>query len=372
MIPITRLSVGEAEAMAAAEAVRSGWLTSGKRVQQFESLVAEYVGAKQAVGVSSCTTALHLALLAAGVRAGDEVICPSFSFISTANAIRYVGAEPVFVDIDPDTFNIVPELVEAAISPRTKAILPVSQIGLAADIPAILEIGRRYGLPVIEDAAPSLGAKVGDAFIGGLSDYTCFSFDPRKVLTTGEGGMITTNNAEAAERLRAMRAHAASVSAIDRHTTARVVLECYPEVGFNYKLTDIQGAIGIVQMGRAEEIIAERRRLADRYRQLLADDARVVLPLEPQGYRHVYQSYCIRLRSDKTQLEVMDAMAQLGVAGRRIIAIHQEAPYRQCRAGSSLVETERAMKETLLIPLFVGLSDAEQDEVVMAVRKALD
>ncbi|BCS54975.1 DegT/DnrJ/EryC1/StrS aminotransferase family protein [Geobacter sp. SVR] len=372
MIPITRLSVGDAEATAAAEAVRSGWLSSGKRVQEFETMVADYVGARHAVATNSCTTALQLALIAAGVKPGDEVICPSFSFIATANAILYAGAVPVFVDIDPRTYNIDPGLIEAAITPRTTAIMPVSQIGLAADIPAIMAIARQHGLKVVEDAAPSLGARVGTVCLGSLSDFTCFSFDPRKILTTGEGGVITTNDDEAAERLRSMRAHSASVSAIARHTSTSAILESYPEIGYNYKLTDIQGAIGVVQMGRIEQIIAERRRLADRFASLLADEQRIQLPYEPPGYFHVYQSYCIRLLGDRTQVEVMERLARQDIAARRIIAIHQEPLYRERTTGRPLPETERATKETLLLPMFVGLSDAEQDEVVLALKRALD
>lgn len=372
MIPITRLSVGEAEATAAAEAVRSGWLSTGKRVEQFETMVADYVGAKHAIATTSCTTALHLALIAAGVNLGDEVICPSFSFIATANAILYAGATPVFVDIDPITYNISPALVEAAITERTTAIMPVSQIGLAADIPAILSIARRHGLKVIEDAAPSLGAKIGDDYIGSLSDFTCFSFDPRKILTTGEGGMIITNDDHAAERLRSMRAHSASVSATIRHTSTNAILESYPELGFNYKMTDIQAAIGIVQMQRIDEIITERRRLADRYKSLLKDETRIQLPYEPQGYRHVYQSYCVRLLSGKPQIAVMDALAKQDVAARRILAIHMEPVYLKNPARFSLLETEYASSKTLLLPLFVGLTDAEQDEVVKALKNSLD
>ncbi len=372
MIPISRLSIGEHEARAASEAVLSGWLASGKRVQQFEEMVAHYVGTRHAVAVTSCTTALHLALIAAGVNPGDDVICPSFSFIATANAIVYAGARPIFVDIDPKTYNIDPELIEAAITPRTTAILPVSQIGLAADIPAIMKIAKKHGLKVIEDAAPSLGAQIGADRIGSMSDFTCFSFDARKILTTGEGGMITTDDSVAAERLSSLRAHSASVSAIARHTTSNVVLETYPEVGYNYKMTDMQGAIGIVQMKRLEEILDARRRLADRYRSLLSDEDRVALPHEPEGYRHVYQSYCVRLRTKKTQAEVMSAVAAKNIATRRIIAIHREPAYRASCEGLSLPETERATSETLLLPMFAGMTEGEQDQVAAALRTALD
>jgi dTDP-4-amino-4,6-dideoxygalactose transaminase len=371
MIPITRLSVGEEEAAAAAEAVRSGWITAGKRGQQFESLVAEYVGAAHAIATNSCTTALHLALIAAGIRAGDEVIVPSFSFIASANAILYVGATPVFADIDPRTYNVDPARVEEAVTPRTKAILPASQIGLGADLPALLAIARRHGLRVIEDAAPSLGATVHGQRVGSISDFTCFSFDTRKILTVGEGGMITTNDEAAAARLRSLRAHAASVSAMTRHSATTVAFEEYPELGYNYKLTDIQAAIGVVQMGKVESFVAERRRLAARYQELLGNDERIVLPCEPAGYRHVFQSYCVRLRT-KPQAAVMADMNGRGVATRRIMASHLEPLYRRQYPTLSLPESERASRETMLLPMFVGLSDTDQDEVAEALRKALD
>jgi len=371
VIPITRLSIGQAEAAAAAEVIGSGWLAQGKRVEQFEQLVAQYVGAKHAVAVSSATTGLHIGLIAAGVKPGDEVVCPSYSFIATANSIVYAGAKPVFVDIDPWTYNIDLSQIEAAITPRTAAIMPVSQIGLAADLQGIMRIARKYNLKVVEDAAPSLGAMVDGKHVGCISDFTVFSFDARKILTTGEGGMITTNDDAGAERLRAMRAHSASVSMLARHTSSNVVLEEYPEVGYNYKMTDIQGAIGVVQMGRVGEIIAERRRLAKRYNEMLGDDERLQLPYEPEGYLHVYQSYTVRLRTKQTQLEMMSEMAKRNVATRRIIACHLEPHYRQMYPDLSLPETEAATKRTLLLPMFVGLTDAEQDRVVEALLMSL-
>jgi perosamine synthetase len=371
MIPITRLSVGPEEAKAAAEAVMSGWLTVGKRGEAFEQAIARYVGAEHAITVNSCTTALHLALLAAGVKPGDEVICPSHSFIASANAILYAGGKPRFVDIDLQTYNIDPALIEAAITEKTRAILPVSQIGLGADIPSILEIARRHKLKVVEDAAPSMGALAAGKFIGTLSDLTCFSFDARKILTTGEGGVITTNDAAAAARLRKLRAHAASTSTADRHQSDQVRFEEYPELGYNYKMTDIQAAVGLVQIGRIQEIVEERRRLAQRYNCLLGDLKSVVVPYEPPGWRHVYQSYCVRLTNGKPQLAVMNEMARAGVATRRIMAIHREPFYRAMFPSLSLPVTEKATDTTLLLPLFVGLKESEQDEVVRALKAAV-
>ena len=235
MIPITRPSLGEEEVAAVADVIRSGWLTQGKRVEEFEQAVAHYVGAEHAVAVSNCTSALHLALVAAGVGHGDEVICPSFSFIATANAIVHAGAVPVFVDIDPRTYNIDATSVERAITERTSAIVPVDQIGLAADLRYIRELAHFHNLAIVEDAAPALGATVDAERVGSRSDLTCFSFHPRKSITTGEGGMITTADGDVAAHLRRLRSHGASTSDLMRHASGTDELEPYAELGFNYR-----------------------------------------------------------------------------------------------------------------------------------------
>jgi perosamine synthetase len=371
MIPITRPFIGPEEAQAAGEAVLSGWLSQGPRVQQFEESVAAYVGAPHAVATSNCTTALHLALRAAGVGPGDEVICPSFSFIATANAIRYAGAFPVFVDIDPRTYNIDPNRVEAAMGPRVRAIMPVDQIGLAADIPAIMEIARRCDVRVIEDAAPSLGATVGGARIGSLSDLTCFSFHPRKSITTGEGGIVTTADAEVADRLRRMRSHGASTSDLARHRSGSTDIEEYAELGFNYRMTDVQAAIGIVQMGRLDGILAERRRLALRYSELLGGVEGLQVPLDPPGRPHTFQSYCVRVPAS-ARPRIMADLAAAEIATRRgVMAIHLEPFYRSLPTRFSLTHTERAAAETLLLPLYVGMTDSDQELVVEALGASL-
>ena len=371
MIPITRPRIGEEEARAAGEAILSGWLSQGQRVLHFEEAVARYVGAPHAVATSNCTTALHLALIAAGVGRGDQVICPSFTFIATANAVLHAGAEPVFVDIDPDTYNLDPEKVEAALTPRTRAIIPVDQIGLAADIPAIVDIARRRGLVVVEDAAPSLGATVGERRVGALSDFTCFSFHPRKSITTGEGGMITTANAEAAARLRRLRSHGASTSDLSRHRSGTLDFEEYAEPGFNYRMTDVQAAIGLVQMGRLDDILAERRSLALRYIERLGGLEGVVAPTEPAGRRHTFQSFCLRLPSG-TRPRVMAHLAEAGIASRRgVMAVHLEPVYRAIWPDVRLPETERAAADTLLLPLFAGMTVEEQDQVVEALVQSL-
>lgn len=372
MIPITRPWVGDEEAAAAAEAVRSGWLSQGARVQAFEAEIARYVGARHAVATTNCTTALHLALIAAGVGPGDEVICPSFSFIATANAIVHAGATPVFVDIEPASYTIAPQLVEAAITPRTKAIMPVDQIGLAADVPAIQTIAARHGLTVVEDAAPALGATVGEARVGSMAAYTCFSFHPRKSITTGEGGVITTNDDAAAARLRRLRSHGASLSDLARHQSGTTEIETYAELGYNYRMTDVQAAIGLVQLGKLEQVLQARRRLALRYNAAFAGDARLQIPCEPDGRRHTYQSYCMRLRGSRPRAAIMAELAEQGIATRRgVMAIHLEPYYRARLPELRLPETERATEETLLLPLYVGMTDAEQECVIAALLAAL-
>ena len=373
MIPITNPTTGDEEAAAAAEAVRSGWLSQGEKVRRFEEAVANYVGARHAIATSNCTTALHLALIAAGVGPGDEVICPSFSFIATANAIVHAGATPVFVDIDPLSYTIDPTLIERASTPRTRAIMPVDQIGLAADMAAIRSIAARHGLKLVEDAAPSLGATVGEARVGSLSDFSCFSFHPRKSITTGEGGVITTDDDAAAERLRALRSHGATLSDFARHNASAVVEEEYHELGYNCRMTDVQAAIGLVQMQKLDEVLAERRRQARRYSALLADHPRIATPHEPRDRRHTFQSYCVRLRTEKPLLQVRQEMADRGIATRRgVMAIHLQPYYRARYPELSLPETERATEETLLLPLYVGLSDREQEQVVAALDRVVE
>jgi perosamine synthetase len=374
LIPITKPYLGEEEALAAAEAIRTGWIAQGPLVARFEEAIAARLGVAHVVATSNCTTALHLALLCSGIGPGDEVITPSFTFVATANAVLYVGARPVFVEIDPQTYNIDPAAIEAAITPRTKAIIPVDQIGLAADLDSVLEIAERYRLKVIEDAAPALGATYRSRPVGAISPVTCFSFHPRKSITTGEGGAIATNDADLAARARVLRSHGASVSDLARHSASSVIIEAYEELGYNYRMTDIQAAIGLEQLKKLDAILARRQVLAERYNMLLAEIAGVTPPYAPDDAPHTYQSYCVRLDLAITppREEIMERMLAVGVATRRgVMAIHEE-PYYVKRFGHiSLPVTEAATRETLLLPLYMTMADAEQDRVVEALRDAL-
>jgi perosamine synthetase len=373
-IPLTRPVLGDAEERAVLEVLRSGWLVQGPRVAEFERMVAGLVGARHAVATSNCTTALHLALILHGIAAGDEVIVPSFTFIATANAVAYTGATPVFADIDPRTYNLDPDAVDAAITPRTKAIMPVHQIGLAADIDRLRAIARQHGLALIEDAAPALGATYRGRRVGGLGNTACFSFHPRKAVTTGEGGMITTDDEALAERARVLRAHGMSVSDLARHQARRVIIEEYQDLGYNYRMTDIHAAIGIEQLKRLPSILAQRREIADRYTAAFSDLDGVQLPFSSSETPHTYQSYMLQLGTDAftTRERLMEELLAAGIPTRRgVMAIHREPVYRERCGSVSLPVTETAAATTVLIPLYAGMTDGEQEYVIDHVRRAL-
>jgi len=389
-VPVARPHLGQEEVSAAGRAILSGWVTQGPEVAAFEREFAAYVGSPHACAVSSGTTALHLALLAVGVRPGDEVITVSHSYIATANSIRYCGARPVFVDIDPATFNIDARKIEPAISARTRAILCVHQMGMPCDLKAILDIARQHELLVVEDAACAIGSeilwqnqweKIGKPH----GDVACFSFHPRKLLTTGDGGMVTTASSEIDRKFRLWRQHGMSVPDTVRHSSREVVFESYPELGFNYRLTDIQAAIGREQLKRLPEAILHRRRMGARYRQLLADIPGLLLPAEPEWARTNWQSYCVRLPEGTGQRRVMQEMLDEGVATRRgIMCAHLEPAYLDpatwrcaqagCEPGGgscpNLVQSERAQNEGVILPLFSEMTETHQNKVALALHQA--
>jgi dTDP-4-amino-4,6-dideoxygalactose transaminase len=337
---------------------------------------ANAVGAHHACAVSNCTTALHLALLAVGVGPGDEVITVSHSFIATANVVRSCGATPVFVDIDPASYNLDPTLLTAAVSARSRAILCVHQMGLPCDLAQILPIARAHGLPVIEDAACAIGSEIrldgAWAAIGAPhSDIACFSFHPRKVITTGEGGMLTTRHADWDRRFRLLRQHGMSVSDAVRHQATQVVFEDYPISGFNYRMTDIQAAIGRQQLARLPEIVARRRGRAKAYARLLADLPGLRAPTEPDWARSNWQSYCVRLPDHVDQRSIMQAMLDRGVATRRgVMCAHLEGAYAGVGPGR-LPHSEDAHRRCIVLPLYPQMTDLDQRQVVEALQAAL-
>jgi dTDP-4-amino-4,6-dideoxygalactose transaminase len=379
-IPLIRPVIGEEEAEAARRPLLSGWVTQGPEVAAFEKEFAEKVGAKHACAVSNCTAALHLALLAVGVEPGDEVITVSHTFVATANAIRYCGALPVFVDIDPATYNIDPKNIESAVSSSTKAILIVHQMGMPCDINAILEVAKLNDLPVVEDAACAVGSQVrldgGWEYIGvPHGDIATFSFHPRKLLTTGDGGMLTTNNRFYDERFRSLRQHAMSVPDTARHGSPEVLFESYGELGYNYRMTDIQAAIGREQLKRLPQIVDRRRALAENYLHLLGSVPELMLPHEPEWARSNWQSFCVKLPSSVEQKKVMQKLLDDGIATRRgIMCIHREPAYDsgswRC-VPSGLSYSESAQAQGVILPLHHEMTEEDQQRVASALMGAL-
>lgn len=379
MIPIAKPMLDEREVEAVRRVVLSGWVTQGPEVATFENEFATFVGADHACAVSNCTTALHLALKVVGVGPGDEVVTVSHSFIATANAVRYCGAVPVFVDIEENGFNIDPDRIEAAITPKTKAILCVHQLGMPCDLEKIVAIGQKHSIPVVEDAACASGSeilwqgnweKIGKPH----GDVACFSFHPRKLLTTGDGGMLTTANADYDAKFRLWRQHGMSVTDAVRHGSKQVIFESYPELGYNYRMTDMQAAIGRVQLARLPDLIEARRRMAELYRKGLEEIPGVEAPGEPPWARTNWQSYCVRLAEGLDQLQVMQTLLDRGVSTRRgIMNSHREPAYADPsthRVSGSLENSVAAQERCIVLPLFAQMTEADVATVLDELRQA--
>jgi perosamine synthetase len=364
-VPFAKPTLRGDEGDAVAAVIAGGWVSQGPKVAAFEAAFAARVGASEAVAVSNCTTALALAVHALGIGPGDEVIVPSLSFIATANAVWQNGATPVFADIDPRTYNLDPASAAAAITPQTKAIMPVHQVGLPADMDAFVALADEHGLVLIEDAACAIGATYKGRPIGSLGPMACFSLHPRKVITAGEGGMITTQDSELAARLRKLRQHAMDLSDLARHNAQDIVFEAYPERGFNYRMTDMQAALGLCQLDALDAILAERHRLAMRYNAAFAAVPHLETPYEPEYAQRTWQSYCVRVApgAPVERTELMRRLLRDGIPTRRgVMAIHQEGAYPD--SGAVLPHTDAAAAEVLMLPLFGHLTDAQQDLVI--------
>jgi len=378
-VPIARTSLTEAEIQSVLGPLRSGWLVQGPKVREFEEKWSSFTGAKHSIAVTSCTTALHLSLAALGLKPGDEVIVPAFTWIATANVVEHLGGTVVFCDIDLNTFNIDVEQLKQKITNKTKAIIPVHLFGLAAEMSEITSIARQHGLWIVEDAACGFGSRYHGHHVGTLGDTGCFSFHPRKAITTGEGGMITTDDDELAEKLRRLRDHGAAMTDLQRHLGARpYLLADHPDAGYNQRMTDLQAALGSAQMDRAAEIIVERQRLAKSYDDVFASLPWLATPAHVEGLEHGYQSYPCLFRPEPIVQESisrinearnawMDRLQKAGISTRPAThAVHMLAFYKK-KYGLNPEDFPNAWAAndcSISLPLFHGMTDAEQAFVI--------
>jgi perosamine synthetase len=373
-IPVAKPYLKEDDAQAAYDTILTGWVTQGPKVEEFERKFAEYVGSKYAVAVSSCTTALHLAMIVAGIKENDEVICPSMSFIATANSIAYTGATPVFADVNKETYNIDINHVKTLITKKTKAVLIVHQIGMPADIDAFKELCTQKNLILIEDAACAAGSAYKGKKIGFHSDLVCFSFHPRKVITTGDGGMITTSNKDYHERLKILRQHGMSVNDRLRHESKNIIEEDYLERGYNFRMTDIQAAVGIKQLEKLDYIVGERRKIAALYNEAFSKITSLSVPEEKEGYCTNYQTYIVYLKASAgiSRKELMQKLLDNGIATRGgIMTAHRTTAYQNLCKGLKLPISEDLCDRSIILPLYVPMTREEVDEVISKISELL-
>jgi len=370
-IPLTIPFIGDEEKKAANEVLDSGWLIQGKKVAEFEEMVCQYTGAKFARATSSCTTALHLTLLTLSIGKGDEVLVPSFTFVATANAVEYVGAKPVFIDIDLKTFTIDIKKVEEYLEhtgSKVRAIIPVHLFGLCANIDAIMDLAKRYNLLVVEDAACALGSLYKGQHAGTFGKVGCFSFHPRKTITTGEGGMLITDDKDIANTAEKLRNQGASISGLALHEKGGSLFPEFDVLGYNYRMTDIQGAIGVEQMKKVKRIIEGRIKKAKIYDEALKDVEWLQIPFVPAGFNHTYQSYVVLLHSgSNTRNKIMAELAKKGIATRQgTTAIHVLDYYKNKYEikDNKYPNSFLADKLSITLPLYHQMTDEEQRYVI--------
>jgi len=373
-IPVAKPFLNEIDAKEAYDTILTGWVTQGPKVREFEEKFAAYVGSKFAVAVSNCTSALYLSMLVAGIKPGDEVICPSLSFIATSNSIMHAGAKPVFSEVDPETYNIDANYAESLITDKTKAILIVHQIGMPSDIDTFKKICNKHNLKLIEDAACAVGSSYKGKKIGSHSELVCFSFHPRKLVTTGDGGMIATSNEDYYNELKLLRQHGMSIDDRERHNANKVIIEEYIKVGFNFRMTDIQASVGIKQLERLDWIIKERRKIAFKYNEAFKDISFIRIPSEKEGYFSNFQSYSIYLKNGApiTRNCLMEELLKKGISTRRgVMTAHREIAYKEYCGGLSLPVTEDVSDRSIILPLYVPMKNEEVNFVIDSVRDLL-
>ena len=363
-VPLCKPYLSEEEELATIEVLRSGWLMQGAKTTEFEKLTAERTGVKHAIALNSGTSALTLALKALGLKPGDETIVPSCSFVATANSTVHLGGKPVFVDIGPNDYNIDPSKIEAAIGKNTRAIVVVHQFGFPADMDPITAIAKKHNLAIIEDAACSLGSSYHGKQTGGFGEVACLSFHPRKVITTGEGGMVLTDSDDIAEKVRLMRNHGLSPSANSGGCT---------EAGYNFRLTDIQAAIGTVQLGKLDKIVHLRTQIAEKYMEAISKMPALGLPKWPDGSTPNFQSFAVELTDPSIDRQALLAfMEGRGIGcGPGIFPIHMQPAYMEKHSGDHLPETLRAAERSFLLPLYPDMTEDQQDSVISGLREAL-
>lgn len=370
-IPIIKPLFDKKEEQALINVIRSGWVTQGPKVAEFEEMISKYCGVKYGVATTSATTALFLSLYMLGIGEGDEVIVPSYSFIATANVVVQVGAKPIFVDIDPRTYNIDSNLIEQVITKKTKAIIPVDQVGLPADYDAICKIAKKYKLHIVEDAACSFGSIYKGKRVGSINEITCLSFHPRKLVTTGEGGMILTNDKIFADRARRLRHHGMEMSDLARHNSKKIIHEKYAEVGYNLRMSDLEAVVGIEQLKKFPKNVLKRQKLAKIYNKAFSKNNLLQTPFVPEGIVHNYQTYILFLKKNNKIIrdELMQKLLEAGISTRRgVMAAHLEKPYVKMFGRINLPVTEEATNWTIAIPLYAQMTKEEQQYVINKIN----